>query len=256
MQSNATIQQVAIRALSFLRSKKAEAQAEPQIPAPAPVTVPRIVAAGMRNYAFVEWLLRIVTGSLVVNLAIMVALIAANYSAGSKKNVFVQAPPTLGALTADYFKSDGIRFDEVATSIATILPLLHHVDENGSPLFALLQGAVSPDIYREAEAGIKKSMPDVKKNSAIQNLNITSVGEMEADPKLRRVSCYVRGYFSVTFQASGKSRSVPYRAEVLLEKNTGGNLNALPYTLIRRIERIGQAATNWDEERSAAKTRK
>jgi hypothetical protein len=207
----------------------------------------------MRNYAFAEWLLRAVTGSLFINLAIMAALIVANYSAGNKQKVFIQAPPTLHALTSDYYKSDGIRFDEVATSIATILPLLHHVDEEGSPLFALLQGAVSPDIYREAEAGIKKSMPEVKRNSAVQNLNITSVGEMEADPKLRRVSCYVRGYFSVTFQTSGKSRSVPYRAEVLLEKNTGGNLNALPYTLIRRIERIGQAATNWDAERNAGK---
>jgi len=204
----------------------------------------------MRNYAFVEWQLRALVVALALVLSLLAGLLIANNAASEKRVVAVAAPPTLSELAEDYFKTDGIRVDHVTMSVWAIMTQLHHLDDGGSPFLPLLQGAVSPEIYREVEKGFRDALPGVKKDMAVQNLNITSIGDFTVDPQTKRVGCYVRGYFSTIFGQSGKFAIVPYRAELVLEQNVVGNLNPLTYTLIKRTEKIGDRALEWDRERA------
>ena len=241
------------RAFGFLRFKRAK---EPPQKAP-PVSGPSAATAAMPSfvrrmamlYGFTEGLLGLVRICIAAAVLIAIALFFAIVAVSRRPMVRVNAPPTLKALSQQYFQVEGLRFDQVATSIITILSLKHHVDDGGAPYFALLQGMVSPEIYRSTELALKKAIVEIRAKRIVQNLNITALRDFESDPKAQRVSCYVRGYIIVNGQQAGSSAVVPYRAEVLLEKTTPGNLNPLPYTLIRCIEKIKKDALAWDSQR-------
>jgi hypothetical protein len=238
------------RALEFMRPPGDHAAPTPDSTTPADgAPLPVYIQKGARDYAQTEWLLSLVHITIALAALIAGVLFFANLTAARKDTVRINAPDTLSVLADKYFQVEGLRFDQIATSVITILTLKHHVDEGGAPYFELLQGMVAPKIYMRAESGLKKAIIEIKKTMIIQNLNITSIDDLETDPNTRRVSCYVRGYFSTTSRLDGQTRVVPYRGLALLELNTVGSLNPLPFTMLDLEEKVGPAAVDWDATR-------
>jgi hypothetical protein len=241
------------RALEFMRRVPAKTvPLDAAVPLEKEHRIPAYVRYNASNYAYTEWLFSLVKIAIVVMSLAAAVLLFANLTAAHKDTVRINAPDTLSVLADKYFHVEGLKFDQIATSVITVLTLKHHVDEGGAPYFVLLQGMVAPHIYMRAETGLKKAISEIKKTMIIQNLNITSIDDLETDPKSKRVSCYVRGYFSTTSRLDGQTRIVPYRAEVLLELNTVGNLNPLPFTMIDLQEKVGPEAVSWDKSRKAS----
>ncbi len=247
--------QRAIQALRRRAPSTGEAPPASSVPSEAP-DIPPAIRKDLRNYAYVDWLRSAQRNALIVNCFVAAGLVVACYKAAHKRTMEIDAPPTLRQWADNFYRTDEVRIDHVGLVICSILPLLHHVDENGATFLPLLKGVVAPAIYREAEAQAMKGMGLARQFEASVNLNITSIDEVVDDKKTRRVSAFVRGYLVAAKQKPTQPelpRRIEYRAEVLLEINTIGNLNSLPYTLVRRTEKTGPDALKWERERAAKK---
>ena len=213
---------------------------------------PAVAITEVKRYAYVRWLLRVLTASVILNGAVITILFLAGLIAGQRPTLQLNAAPSLRAeADAVFGKNTEVNVDDLLLYVNTVLPLMHRVDDRGSPELPLLRGLVAPAVYDQAEAEARRGAPLAKKNYVIQNLVVTRVDDVVTDTERGRLSAYVRGYLAIIVQSTSKPVVLPYRAEVLLEKAPPGRLNRFPFVLIRRDWRIDKAATGWDESRAA-----
>ena len=205
----------------------------------------------VKRYAYVRWLLRVLTASVILNGVVIMILFLTGLVAGQRPTLQLNAAPSLRAeADAVFGKNTEVNVDDLLLYVNTVLPLMHRVDDRGSPELPLLRGLVAPAVYDKAEAEAKRSAPLAKKNYVIQNLVVTRVDDVITDTERGRLSAYVRGYLAIIVQTTNKPVVLPYRAEVLLEMAPPGRLNRFPFVLIRRDWRIDKAAIDWDEARA------
>ena len=205
----------------------------------------------VKRYAYVRWLLRVLTASVILNGVVLTILFLTGLVAGQRPTLQMNAAPSLRAeADAVFGKNTEVNVDDLLLYVNTVLPLMHRVDDRGSPELPLLRGLVAPAVYDKAEAEAKRSAPLAKKNYVIQNLVVTRVDDVITDTERGRLSAYVRGYLAIIVQTTNKPVVLPYRAEVLLEMAPPGRLNRFPFVLIRRDWRIDKAAIDWDEARA------
>ena len=170
----------------------------------------------------------------------------------TKPPLVLRAGPSLKAAAAAFYGFPEISYDQLAFFLHGCLPLLHSTDDAGHPLLPLAQGVVAPDVYREAEARLDASAPDVLANRMTQSLTLTGVSDVVADAASGRAAAFARGYLTVTLRQA-EARVFPWRARVLLAVNPPGRLNPYPFYLLGCEERTGPAALSWDAARERAR---
>ena len=211
----------------------------------------------LKRYAYVKWLLRVLTVSILINVAVVAMLFVAGLLAGHRPLVQVTARPSLAAEAEAFFGSETkVSADDLLFFLNTVLPLMHRIDDRGNPELPLLRGMISPKEYERVEKEMVRLSDLAKKNIAIQNLVVTRVEDVEQDSSGSRISAYVRGYLAIIVQTSNRFTVVPYRAQVLLELNPPSRLNRFPFVLLKRDWRMDKAAIDWDAERAAMKAEK
>lgn len=163
-----------------------------------------------------------------------------------KPPVVVRAGPSLREEAAAFYGAPEISYDQLAFFLQGCLPLLYAADDAvGHPLLALAQGLVAPEIYRAAERRLNESGADIHSHRMTQNLTITEVGQVVADPKSGRAAARLRGMVRITV-GQAETRSFPWRARAVLSVNPPGRLNPYPFYLIRLEERTGPDAVAWE----------
>jgi hypothetical protein len=214
------------------------------------------IGVEFKRYAYVKWLLHVLTASIILNGVCLTVLLIAGLLAGQRPLVQVTAKPSLRAEAESMFGKDiEVNEDDLLIYLNTVLTIMHRVDDRGSPDLPLLRGLVAPSVYAAALGEANRNAKPAERNMVIQNLVITRVvkNEMMVDKERGRLSAYVRGYLAIIIQSTNKHVILPYRAEVLLEMAPPGRLNRFPFVLIRREWKIDKAALDWDAEREHAR---
>ena len=207
--------------------------------------------AEIRRYSYVSWLLRVLYASVILNGVCLVILVITALLASQRPLVQLNGPPSLRAEAKAMFGSDTeVNVDDLLIYLNTVLPLMHRIDDRGSPELPLLRGLIAPTVYEKAQQEADRSAKLAKQNFIIQNLVVTRVDEVEIQRERGRISAYVRGYLAIIIQSKNRPVILPYRAEVLMEMAPPSRLNRFPFVLIRREWKTDKAALNWDTERA------
>lgn len=252
------VSNAARRLYAFLRQslvKKSSALPPTELPSQKikPELGPGPLARRFSDYAWTINLQRVLVLSTAANVVMLGALLLSGYVAGRKAAVEIRAPQSLREEAALFFSRDDaskVSFDQVAFFCNSTLPLMHRIDDGGSPYLGLLQGMVSPEVFARVRASADSTLAAVKKNSITQSLHITSIKITSYDTVTRRVGVWVRGYFQMTIpRARNPCPFVPYRAQLLLESNIVSKLNPTPFFLRDMEERINQAGLDWEKSK-------
>lgn len=234
--------------LRKLLSPKESGDEEAISPAPSGAP-PSIVQQHFKHFAFTTYILRSMAAMMVALLIANVAVWFAAHQLSSKPALLYRALPSLKAQADAHFKMDDVSFDSVAFFVTSTLPLLHGVNDGDYGPLELARGMVAPSIITEARQSFERDMGVIRKNMIHQNLYITEVTHVVSDPKTRRVGAYAKGWLVVAVRKGATPAIlIPYRADVVLEANPPSKLNPSPYYLLRREERINDAAIAWDRE--------
>lgn len=211
------------------------------------------LAAEIKRYAFVRWLLRLLGASLALNAFAAAVLVLAGVLAMRRPPQHLVAEPSLKSAASALFGHDTqVNVDDLLLYLNTVLPLLHRLDDRGAPDLPLLRGLISAREYEIAAAEAARDVALARKNFVVQSLILTRVDDVAADNDHGRISAYVRGYLAILVQSTSRAVVLPYRAEVLLEMAPPSRLNRFPFVLIKRQWKINQAALEWDKARAPA----
>lgn len=219
---------------------------------PADPDLPTEVRSHYRHFAWVvheQRLLMLVLAFLAAACG-MVWILA--WRLARKAPAVVRAPASLKEAAAAFYGVPEVAYDQMAFFLHGCLPLLYAADENGHLLLPLAQGLVAPEIYTRAERRLDAARRAVAANRVTQALTLTGVSDVVADAPSRRAAAYVRGYLTVTLRRE-EAQFFPWRAQVLLEVNPAGRLNAWPFFLARLEDRVGPSAPAWDRTHDEAR---
>ncbi len=216
---------------------------------PALATIPHVVQAHWKHYAWNKWLLRL------LGLCIFGLVVAAGavWWTASKLNdrpaLLLRGESTLKQKAEEFYHLSDVTYDSVTMFVASVLPPLHDIDDGGYPLLRMVRGMVSTKVFEEARASLEGDLQTVRKRNVNQHLRIVAVEHIDFDEAHRRIVAYVKGYFVVVFQ-KGEAAPVfvPYRASVILDQNPPSKVNPSTYFLVDREERLNAAALAWDKE--------
>lgn len=207
----------------------------------------------MERYAFVKWVLRLLAAALILAGASVAAVVIAGVMVRKRPTYTLVAPPSLAAeADAFYAGEPEANLDDLIIFLNTTLPLMHKVDDRGSPDLLLLRSLVTPAIYEEVRAELGRSARTAKQNLIIQNLVITRIEDVDVKKDRGRVGAYVKGYLTIIIQSRNKHVIMPYRAEVVMDLTPPSRLNRFPFVMVRREVRTDKAATEWDSVRAMA----
>lgn len=206
--------------------------------------------------AWTRWLFRALYCSLVLN-GVALAALALTYANLSDRQSFVlDAGPSLATAQREWMGVEKASVDDLVLFLHDTVPALHMLDDGGNPSLRLLKGTIEPSILTKAEERVMRNIDSARSKLIVQFLVPTRVSDVEEDESTGRIAAYYRGYLVTLIQSTNRFVLQPYRAQVVLTRNTPNRVNSRPFYLARIEERFGPKATEWDQESEGRKARR
>ncbi|MDD2766071.1 MAG: hypothetical protein PHE83_19075 [Opitutaceae bacterium] len=223
-----------------------------QAPAPAPVaaveqalteaSAPPHALAGARNQAEVAVLLRVTQVAILANV-LLAGIFAVGYQvARSRPLQQITSAGDLREQIRRHVDIQGVRKDDIVSFLYLVLTLKHEVSPAGAPFLPLLQGLVSADIFRDAQAEILRNLTTIQSRSMVQSLVIEQITDLDFDQATRRVGATIVG--KIELRAASTQRGVPlvqsveYRARAILDVLPPSEINRHGYFLLSPLREV------------------